>query len=59
MPAVLVKDSRLPGIWTMAVKLSEVTGKDADSLYRTIRSNVRFLLKNIPPEEILAIFEEE
>ena len=48
-----------PGMYEMAKELSFIIGKPEKTVYDLIIRNVRYLLENIPPEELLQIFEED
>ena len=52
-------NAKYPGLYPMAKKLAKLLGKHPDWLRKTILENVRHLMKNIPPDEMLAIFEED
>jgi len=49
---------KYPGLNRMAEELSRILNKHPAAVRNTILSNVKHLLENIPPEEILSIFEE-
>ncbi|AKG92414.1 TPA_asm: hypothetical protein GahPV1_gp07 [Geoglobus ahangari pleomorphic virus 1] len=50
---------KYPGLNRMAEELSRILNKHPAAVRNTILSNVKHLLENIPPEELLPIFEEE
>lgn len=47
-----------PELQRMARDLSEILGKDPEAVRKLILRNAQFLLKNIPPEELLSIFDD-
>ncbi len=50
---------KYPGLNRMAEELSRILNKHPASVRNTILSNVKHLLENIPPDELLSIFEED
>ena len=50
---------KYPGLNRMAEELSRILNKHPAAFRNTILSNVRHLLENIPPEDLLQIFEED
>ena len=50
---------KYPGLNRMAEELGKMLNKHPAAFRNTILSNVKHLLENIPPEELLSIFEED
>ncbi len=50
---------KYPGLNRMAEELSRILNKHPATFRNTILSNVKHLLENIPPEDLLQIFEED
>ena len=50
---------KYPGLNRMAEELSRILNKHPATFRNTILNNVRHLLENIPPEDLLQIFEED
>jgi|UniRef100_A0AAT9J7T4 hypothetical protein len=50
---------KYPGLNRMAEELSRILNKHPAAVRNTILSNVKHLLENIPPDELLSIFEED
>lgn len=47
-----------PELQRMSLDLSKVLGRNPESVRKLILRNAKYLIKNIPPEELLSIFEE-
>jgi len=50
---------KYPGLNRMAEELSGMLNKHPQIFRKTILRNVKHLIENMPPEELISIFEEE
>lgn len=50
---------KYPGLNRMAEELSGMLNKHPQTFRKTILRNVKHLIENMPPEELISIFEEE